>query len=581
MIIIPNNKKWIQTNTSEVLGNLWTTFNADLSDNVGRYRVSSRLPVNVSSSEDVDLGVPVAFGTVGGKKYAVAGSVMFVSGNLMPQGNFIQDSASGTPTNLSSNTSDMKSFNGYLYVTSTAETVYKTDGTTWSNITATGSTGTPRLLLPYADRMYMTAGNSKIISWNTSDTVVTSGAYTLDFGINADERRITFIRASASRIWIGTINTIGGKGQIYEWDGISTQPTKSYRLEATGAISCVIKDDIPYVMDTNGSLLAWNGGAFQYLTSLNRENKILLLGSSNGATNRRFVHPNGMAIIDNKIHMLINGVNDDNTSTIEDCLPSGIYEYTPENGLIHKHSIGLTKSNETTTDFGQIKLSQVGALIELNITDSASTRNGTFLAGVQAYTNASSTINIIAYDDSINSLQKGGYFITTKIDSNEIDDVWQKVYAKIKRFTNSTDKIVVKYRTDETDPVEFTGTFTSTTTFTTTTSLASFAVGDEIQIIQGLGSGKPSHITAMSLSTGTWTVTVDETYTGATTQTFRAKIDKWTKIGSLSNQVVSYLECPIGIQANWVQFKVWLNVTGRKQELESLVIVNQPNQRGK
>ena len=117
-------------------------------------------------------------------------------------------------------------------------------------------------------------------------------------------------------------------------------------------------------------------------------------------------------------------------------------------------------------------------MTEINLQDDASTRNGTFLAGVQVYTNASSTRNLIAYDDSTNSLQKAGFLITPKIDSANIDDVWQKVYPKVKRFQNTTDKMVVKYRTDEIDSVEFTGTFTSTTTFTTTTSLASFAVGD-------------------------------------------------------------------------------------------------------
>lgn len=341
----------------------------------------------------------------------------------------------------------------------------------------------------------------------------------------------------------------------------------------------VIKDDVPYVFDSNGDILVWNGGAFVKLTGLNRENHILLFGSN--STTNPFIHRNGMSIIEGKICALIRGINGDNTSTIEDTIPSGVYEYDKEYGLVHKGSIGLTKSNGTVSDYGQIKIAKVGALTEINLQDDASTRNGTFLAGVQVYTNASSTRNLIAYDDSTNSLQKAGFLITPKIDSANIDDVWQKVYPKVKRFQNTTDKMVVKYRTDEIDSVEFTGTFTSTTTFTTTTSLASFAVGDEITIIQGLGSGKPSHITAMSLSTGTYTVTVDETYTGATTQTFKAKIDKWIKIGSLSNKVVSYLECPIGKKANWVQFKIWLVVTGRKNELESLVIVNQANQQGK
>lgn len=580
MIIIPNNKKWIQTNNSEVLGNIWASFNVDLSDNMGRLRIGSRLIVNTDDTDDADLGLPVAFRTIATKKFTIAGAKVFKSTTTSPQSNYTEDITSGVPTNLNSDYSDMSSFNGYLYISANSTSVYKTDGSTWSTFTAGSSTGSPRIFVQFADRMYMTDGSSKIISWNTSDSVASIGsAYTLDFSSNADERRIVFMRASASRIWIGTVNRNGGKGAIYEWDGISTQATKLYRLEASGAMSCVIKDDIPYVFDSNGDLLVWNGGSFVKLTGLNRENHTLLLGST--SESNPFIHRNGMSIIEGKICALIRGINGDNTSTIEDTIPSGIYEYDKEYGLVHKHSIGLTKSNGTVSDYGQIKIAKVGALTEINLQDDASTRNGTFQAGVQVYTNASSTRNLIAYDDSTNSLQKAGYLITPKIDSANIDDVWQKIYPKVKRFQNTTDKMVVKYRTDEIDSVEFTGTFTSTTTFITTADLSSFAVGDEITIIQGLGSGKPSHITAMSLSAGTYTVTVDETYTGATTQTFKAKIDKWIKIGSLSNKVVSYLECPIGKKANWVQFKIWLVVTGRKNELESLVIVNQANQQGK
>ena len=579
-MIIPDKKQWIQPNTTDVLGNIWSSFNIDLSDNVGRLRVGSRLVVNVDDTDDADLGLPVAFGAVAGKKYAIAGSKVFVSSTTNPQGNFVEDTTSGVPTNLSSDYSDMNSFNGYLYMTTNSSNVYKTDGSTYSNFSVGSTTGSPRILVQYGDRNYMTDGNSKIVSWNTSDSVASLGsAYTLDFSSNANERKITFMRASASRIWIGTMNLNGGKGAIYEWDGISTQATRMYRLEASGALSGVIKDDIPYVFDSNGDFLYWNGGNFVKITGLNKENHILLLGSN--STVNPFIHRNGMSVIEGNICALIRGVNGDNASTIEDTIPSGVYEFVKDSGLIHKHSITLTKSSDTSTDFGQIKLSKVGALAELNIQDTASTRNGTFLAGVQAYYNATSTRNIIAYDDSINSLQKSGILITPKIDSANVDEVWQKVYAKVKRFSNTTDKMVVKYRIHDVDSLEFTGTWTSTTTFTTTADLSSFAVGDEITVIQGLGSGKPSHITALSLSTGTYTVTVDETYTGASSSTFKAKIDKWIKSNSLSNKVVSSLECPIGKPANLVQIKVWLNVTGRKQELESLIVVNQTNKQAK
>ena len=141
MIIIPNNKKWIQPNNSEVLGNIWASFNNDLSDNMGRLRIGSRLVVNTDETDDADLGLPVAFRAIDGKKFAIAGAKVFKSSTALPQGNFTEDVTSGVPTNLSSDYSDMSSFNGYLYISANSTSVYKTDGSTWSTFTAGSSTG--------------------------------------------------------------------------------------------------------------------------------------------------------------------------------------------------------------------------------------------------------------------------------------------------------------------------------------------------------------------------------------------------------------------------------------------------------
>jgi len=576
-MIIPKDKKWVQVNGSEVMGNLWASFNIDLSDNYGRLRIGQRLIVNTDETDDADIGVPVAFASINSINYCIAGSKVFKSGANTPNSNFTEDAISGVPTNLNSLYSDMASFNGYLYVSANSTSVYKTDGVSWSSFSAGSNTGSPRLFVQYADRMYMTDGNAKIISWSTSDTPATSGAYTLDLSSNADTRRITCMRASASRIWIFTTNLSGGKALVYEWDGASTQPTRSYRLESSGAFSCVIKDDIPWIIDANANLLAWNGGTFQYITGFNRENHKLLTGIFS-TTNDRFVHPNGMSIVEGNIHILINGSNNDNTGTIEDTIPSGIYEYQKEFGLVHKYSFGLTKSNGTIVDFGQIRISKAGALSELNQPSTSSTRNGTFLAGAQIYTNAGSTRNVISYDDQNSTLQKAGTFITTKIQSSEVTEMWQKLYVGVKKFLNDNDKMIVKYRIEEVDSTQISCTWTSTNSFTTTSDISAYANNDEITVIQGVGSGKCAHITDLSESAGTYTVTVDETFTGATSQTFLAKIDKWKKIGSLSNRNASYLECPIGKSANWIQLKIWVTFTGRKEEIETLYLVSAPNQ---
>ncbi|MFK5284045.1 hypothetical protein ACI3PL_31150, partial [Lacticaseibacillus paracasei] len=75
-----------------------------------------------------------------------------------------------------------------------------------------------------------------------------------------------------------------------------------------------------------------------------------------------------------------------------------------------------------------------------------------------------------------------------------------------------------------------------TTTFTVPNSsidLTSYwtaNTGAEVEITQGLGSVKCAHIINTSLAGGTWTVTVDETFTSAT-GTSKARFAFWNKMG--------------------------------------------------
>jgi hypothetical protein len=98
--------------------------------------------------------------------------------------------------------------------------------------------------------------------------------------------------------------------------------------------------------------------------------------------------------------------------------------------------------------------------------------------------------------------------------------------------------------------------------------MANYAVGDEVEITQGVGSGMCSHITVITNNAGTYTVTVDETHTGATTQTAKARLNKWIKMSELtSNTTARFVDekFKIGATSPWVQLKVWMVWTGPRQ----------------
>lgn len=604
MITIPkalnqySSPVWNQENDSDLHGSLWASTGIDLSENDGKLRLGKRLLLNTGTADDADLSsYPVGFRIFndigafpGNKIWTVAGTRVLKTGvitNPLTDA-FVTDPFTNSPTDCSSAISDIEIFNGELYVTrSSTDISYLATSSAWAVITDGGWGTTYQSLCTYAGRMY-NGGSTGIKSWNSSHTLVSPGS-AFAITIPDPDLIIMWIKSASNKIWIGTVNTKGGKGYIYEWDGASTQVTKSYRLKATGALSCVIKDDVPYVMDTNGILLNWNGGTFTEVARINRRrNK--MLQSRCFSNDDRFVHTNGMTLVKEKINILIDGRNYDNTASIEETIPSGIWEYDENRGLTCKHTFGSSKSAGTITDYGQLRLAGAGGLTEMVIPNTSATQNGTFLAGVAYFTDATTLKAGIFYDDNNDTLQKAGSFITTKqyaIDSqgnSSIQNSWQKVYILYRKLLDSADKIVMKYRVTEVEPIIATITWTSTTTFTvlnTSIDISQYwtaGTGGEVEILNGIGAGKCSHITNAVNNSGTWTVTIDEVHTSAS-GTAVARFQLWKKIG-----VITYLNAtPAGITfdqdaigdvTNWVQFKVWMLFTG-KDELEKLIIINQ------
>lgn len=606
MIQVPNKltnppQTWTQPNTSDALPNIWASKNIDLTFNEDKVRLGRTLLVNTGTSDVSQItSYPVGFRVFnngsGQQTYTVAGlsgtGYVFTNSVPLPYANFTRVVTAGAPTTCDSYLSDIELGFGELYVTANESKVYYLNsGGTWNSITSNspGGVGYANMLTFFANRMYCTKNGYKINSWDSAHTVAADGAAsTLALDVNDDSIDITFLRSSSSRIWIGTVNKVGGKGYIYEWDGASTQATKSYRLESSGALACVIKDDIPYVMDANGSLLVWNGGTFKTIASLNRRQQKILFNPFY-KTNQRFIHPNGMSIIKGKINILIDGTNYDATAhggTQEETIPSGIWEYDANHGLYHKSSIGLVKTGSSGTDFGQFKINGVGGLSELVSSQSYVDTDGTLICGASYYTDATTSTSAIFYDNFLDTKQKGGYIVTNKIYSPNITEIWQSLFYRYRKLLGSTDKIVVKYRTEEAEPTEMVITWStvgaSTTTFTTTdANIVNYAVGDEIEGLRGTGAGRCSHIVSISApSAGTYTVVVDEVYTGAT-GTARIRLQKWIKTGfniyGDTHPYFNNIQMPLTATTTWIQFKVFMIFTGRG-ELENLNIQTKQSQ---
>src|SRR3990167_5245446 len=587
MIKIPANNRFFQSNRGDIFGSIWSSFNIDLTQQRDRQKGNIRLTrmlLGATSATLTDMGVPVAFKKFNNVTFALAGAELYVQGAAHTSA---WSKVASSPTNFT-NDSDMEIFNGLLYVSEGSDDDLQSyNGSVWGTAVANVAVGAsvPHMMCVYANQLYIsgaTGSNSVVTGISTAEATIV----TLTI-VDELKNVITFLRPVSNGIWIGTVNTRGGKGTIWFWDGVQTTPNASYHLESSGVLAGGIKDDVLYCMDVDGRLLAFNGGTFVEVDRLPIKENYLTFALGNNSA--RFIHPNGMTVIDDRILMLI----DNNyyigalKDTIQENVPSGIWEWSKDTGLYHKYSLSHCPvsgaGGGAITDYGQNRWGISGALgiagacafIKQNQTPDSD--NGSLFAGAKLSTTATAQIFGIFIDDLNDTVQKYGYFVTPKIYSQNLQDAWQKVYVRHRQLLNSTDKIVVKYRVEEDDPVEATITWVDTDTFTVTASaVPDLAVGDEVEVIQGDGSGKCAHVSSFT-GTTTLTVNLDDTFTGVTTRTAKARFQKWKKCGEGTDQTVKFHQFPIGANNTWVQIKVCMQFTD-ENEIDDLLLVNKPNQ---
>jgi len=176
-----------------------------------------------------------------------------------------------------------------------------------------------------------------------------------------------------------------------------------------------------------------------------------------------------------------------------------------------------------------------------------------------------------------------GYFITPKIFSEDVTDTFNLVTIKFSKFTSELNKIVIKYRTYDDMRYyiklsDWAITWTSTTTFTTTNSEWSNAVvGDEVEVLTGAAGGLLTHITSIVNNSGTYTVTIDESYANYTAGDIsKAVFQNWKKWKTIeygdSNANQYFLSDQLGVNGKFLQVKVELR--GVNTRIEELLIDN-------
>ena len=596
MIIIPSRttKKINQNNRSKVLGDFWSSFGIDLQSNLGIIRVSPRMMVNTSGV--ANQGLSTAFQTYAHKIYTLADTRIFsntaTSNTLDATTAYVEDASTGAITTYSKDTGDLKTFNLCLCATAQTKLMSLGSNGTWTQ-RATLTTATLHKMIYFIkfNRLYFLEGNT-IHSLDTSWSEATPGSsYAIDPSVaNGVEVGIPYtMETDGQDIWIGTINGsqsfYGNQfsgAHVLRWDGISSQITTDYKIKARGVLA-MCKDDrnIMHAIDTNGALLQFTGSGFEEIGRLPL-NKELLANATDNTKYNAFVHPNGLQFTRNGTFIVaVNNLVGDNAGTIKENIASGIWEYSKDTGFVHRNSFTYTPMNSSTiTDYGQNRISQIGALMETDLSSTVANGNPQLLCGATLYTDASATTNAILIDDPLNTTTKYGNFVTSWFLASGLKDNWNKFALRYRQLLNSVDRIWLKYRTTEISPIEISLTWsalTSTTSsFTTATNLTAM-IGYEVEVLQGTGSGKCAHIVSVVNNAGTYTVVLDEPFVGITTGTAKARVQAWNKFLTVNDQLTESILKQLGKNSERIQVKCCMQFTG-DDELFELIIINNTNQ---
>lgn len=591
---------YLQTNRSDVLGSLWSTFNLDFQSNLGVMRLAQKLVTVTTSVDDADLGVPSAFEFFDGGWWAICGTRVFRDLFEDIYSGFTEDTSTNAQTNYDTFYSDFGVFDARLWSTTSDKLFSKAgiaDGDAWvQRDSFTSATLHKLAYLKKFNRLYYVATGTTIRSIDTTNVVASSGDYFIDLGTS--NGRITTIVSDSQNIWIGMLEPVNGTpstgtvGTILQWDGISAQVTNEFKVTAGAILAMTVLNTVPYAVDSEGRVLKYSGFAFEEVGRL-PVNRTLLAGATRiTITDGRFVHFNGLtATKNNTLLISVKNLNGDNGATINENLPSGIWELDLATGnFTHRYSFTYKPySSSTITDFGQNKVTQVGAIKVNPMTSTFSAGRATIVAGAKVYTDATSTRSAIFADsaaspDTDTEGQKRGYFVTDWFNSSEIESKWGRLWMTHRRFLNSTDKAVFKYRLNEEDPVYATITWTSTTTFTTTTDVSAYGptasgfngtTGGEVEVIQGTGGGSCTHILSVVNNGGTYTVTLDDTVTGAT-GTAKVRLQKWIKLfPEVTGQVKSWEQMAIGGNNIRIQVKGVLVWTGNGEFYKAAIFSNE------
>lgn len=400
------------------------------------------------------------------------------------------------------------------------------------------------------------------------------------------------IVATPDYAWFFLVNRNGGDAIAARWDGGEQTYETPIPLYDPNVYAAIILDGIPYCINGKGQLLKYDGNAFTeidvlpcfYTKQIWGDGADFILSPGHESINR-----NGICVIDGIIHVLCKATmnGDGNDLTFQEDFSSGVWVFNPKSGFYCKYTLGQYRS--TDLEWGTKALVRVGGLVPTNI------GQGRLLAGAIVFTSTSSQDPAIFYSKAGSSTNNRAQFVTSQLHIPSLDGmyvhlqivraVWSSISYSFERFVNSTDRLIIKLRTNH-DPLRWyrtLGTCTWVTggqSFTTTDSQSAAIwensrIGDEIEIFIGQGAGATAHIASITNTGGlNYTIGLDEAIPNISNgATFYAYLNNWTKISTTSLQTIEEAVKTIQRNSSWIQIKVEMRGTSTSPEFKDMTLI--------
>lgn len=547
-LVIPS-QRWVAGFPGERVGNIWHSKGIDLERIPG-----SIVPGESFSSifQDADLTTSVAFVRTAADntdRWWALGAVLAKSTNTDPESTWAQDAIASSPTDAES---DMIEYRDAL-ITSSDTDLDRLNAGTWTNpwwstlTNAAALTSSPHRFGIHTGVLWITDG--RFI--NTYDgTTAVDPDLTLP---NDYEAR--WIRSIGDFGFIGT-TAVGDRleAAVFAWDGTSATFNAIYPIGDREALCGFSVRGVLHIVTKRGEIKKLTGQGF--VTVQQFPNFELGLDIND-------IHPNGVTVDGHIVKFLVSfgastgtGFGIDTTRLID-----GIWVWNSDtNNLYHWASVVSGAGN----DYAQLELSAVGALVRTQPTQ------GRYLAGATAYQSYTATTSARIFSSDEDASTSRGWFMTSKIPSQNIQNFWREFLFQMRRLRASSDVLNVAYRVrdDLNLPVYKTVTWVNTTRFDLSAGDSNLAVGNFVEVLAGPNAGAVVRVTAITSSTQ---ITYTPALNAATTSA-RVRFLPFTNIGSLTSQSLQSEIFRVAARSPWVQLLVELRGTENSPELQRILV---------